>query len=148
MPSRKCIRAIKTITIALVLLCVGSLSTAWAQTGTHFARQALSDKQYTITIDSSVTLINRDNFDTPTFLLGGDLETIELTLLETRLRATLDVLDGVSLQLELPLLFKKRSLQLRSRLLQLRLRLLQLYLRLLQLRLHLHVLSLLQLQQE
>ena len=107
MSSWRLIPSIGTKLIAILIAWSLTLPAAFAQTGAFFDRRDLSAKQYSIEIDSSFTSIDRQNFANPTFLFGSDLDHITLRVLETEIRAHLDLLEGVALQLELPLLVRR-----------------------------------------
>ena len=107
MSSWRLIPDVGTKLIPILIAWSLTLPTAFAQTGAFFDRRDLSAKQYSLEIDSSFTTINRRDFANPTFLFGGDLEHITLHVLQTEIRAHLDLLEGVALQLELPLLIRR-----------------------------------------
>ena len=80
---------------------------AHAQTGAFFERDKLSEKQYSLTIDSIFSTLNRTNFSSPTFLLGEDLQKLELLSFTTEIKAQIDLFEGIAIQVEAPLIVRE-----------------------------------------
>ena len=83
------------------------LPPAHAQTGAFFERDKLSEKQYSLTIDSIFSALNRTDFSSPTFLLGEDLQELELLSFTTEIKAQIDLFEGIAIQVEAPLIVRE-----------------------------------------
>ena len=103
-------RLIRTLGLKLSLMLVAwslCTSSAQASTGAFFERNALSNKQYSLTLSSHVSASSRTDFSTPTFLFGQDLQELSVKTITTDLKAQIDLLEGIALQIEIPLLVRQ-----------------------------------------